>query len=130
MMMPQSPKPHLSTRRAAAKDPWEAGLPDPRPVTGYTLTVQDFGPTTRVVVALDQPCVIRTPNWAFIVNATGARVYPSGVVVVDPQTFYFEFAGGLPPGVGFVEAPYQDPQVQNFRGGFVRPGGQWFRAAA
>ncbi len=29
--------------------------------------------------------------------------------------------------VSFVDAPYQDMQVQNFQGGFVRPGGKWFR---
>ena len=31
--------------------------------------------------------------------------------------------------VAFVEAPYQDSQVQNFQGGYVVPGGKWFRSA-
>jgi hypothetical protein len=29
--------------------------------------------------------------------------------------------------VGFVQVPSQDTNVQNFAGGFVRSGGQWFR---
>ena len=28
--------------------------------------------------------------------------------------------------VAFVQVPYQDTQVRNFQGGFVRPGGQRF----
>ena len=35
--------------------------------------------------------------------------------------------GFLAGSVAFVEVPYQDMQVQNFHGGDVRPGGQWFR---
>jgi hypothetical protein len=27
----------------------------------------------------------------------------------------------------FLAAPYQDPEVRNFRGGFVNPGPVWFR---
>jgi hypothetical protein len=48
---------------------------------------------------------------------------------VNNQSFYFDFAGLLPTSVGVIEVPYQDNQVQNFQGGFVRPGGQWFRKA-
>ena len=33
----------------------------------------------------------------------------------------------LAAAVGFVDVPYQDMQVQNFQGGFVVPGGKWFR---
>ena len=40
----------------------------------------------------------------------------------------FDFIGILPNTVNFVNVPYQDMQVQNFQGGFVRPGGKWFRA--
>jgi hypothetical protein len=29
--------------------------------------------------------------------------------------------------VAIIDVPYQDMQVQNFQGGFVRPGGRWFR---
>jgi hypothetical protein len=35
--------------------------------------------------------------------------------------------GTLGTMVAFVQVPYQDMQVQNYQGGFVRPGGQWFR---
>ncbi len=33
----------------------------------------------------------------------------------------------ISPSVGFIDVPYVDTQVQNFQGGFVRPGGSWFR---
>ena len=55
------------------------------------------------------------------------KVYAPAMTVVDNATFYFQFAGLLGSSVGFVEVPYQDMQVQNFQGGFVKPGGQWFR---
>lgn len=35
--------------------------------------------------------------------------------------------GLLSSAVAFVEVPLQEPQVQNAMGGYVRPGGQWFR---
>jgi len=38
-----------------------------------------------------------------------------------------DFAGILNSMVAFVQVPLQDMQVQNYQGGFVRPGGQWFR---
>ena len=34
----------------------------------------------------------------------------------------------MPDTICIVDVPYQDMQVQNFQGGFVRPGGKWFRA--
>ena len=43
--------------------------------------------------------------------------------------FTLDFAGVLLGSAAFVEAPYQDTQVQNFQGGFVVSGGKWFRAA-
>jgi hypothetical protein len=74
--------------------------------------------------------VIRTPHWAFIDNNTGNRVYAPSMAIVNNQSFFFEFAGALAASIGTIEVPYQDPQVQNFQGGFVRPGGQWFRKAS
>lgn len=123
------PKPR-PPRPARPRTPSEAGLPDPRPLAEYTVTVSVVGGNTHINIVLDQPCVIRTPNWALIDNNTGARVYPAGVTVVDNRTFFFTYTGLLPVSIGTIEVPYQDMQVQNFQGGFVRPGGQWFRKAS
>jgi hypothetical protein len=117
-------------QRRGVVSPLEAGLADPRPVTEYTVVVSTVGANSRVTVALGQPCVIRSPNWAFIDNNNGSRIYPASATVVNNQSFYFDFAGLLPTSVGVIEVPYQDNQVQNFQGGFVRPGGQWFRKAS
>ena len=117
-------------RKNAPKNPWEAGLPDPRPVTGYTVAVSVSGGNTLVTIALDTPCVIRTPNWAFIDNNTGNRLYAASVAAVDPRTIVFTYPGLMPLSIGTIEVPYQDTQVQNFQGGFVKPGGQWFRKAS
>jgi hypothetical protein len=111
-------------------NPFDTGQPDPRPLTGYTVSVSTVSGNTQVAVTLDQPCVIRQPNWAFIDSNTGARTYAALVSVVDNRTIVFQFAGALSTAVGFIEVPYQDMQVQNFQGGFVKPGGQWFRKPA
>ena len=108
-------------------NPFESGQPDPRPLTGYGVSLSTVAGNTQVAVTLDQPCVIRQPNWAFIDCNTGARTYAALVSVVDNRTIVFQFAGTLNTAVGFIEVPYQDMQVQNFQGGFVKPGGQWFR---
>lgn len=123
--MAATPRPQAPVRRRA-RDRAE-NLPDPRPLTEYTVEVSEDTGNTRVIVRLDQPCVIRTPEWAFIDSVDGSRSYAPTLKVVDNQTFEFEFAGLLAASVGTIEAPYQDMQVQNFQGGFVRPGGQWFR---
>lgn len=107
--------------------PWEAGLPDPRPVTDYTAVHSVVAGHSRMTITLGQPCAVRSPNWALIDCVSGARVYAAGVTVVSPTSFYFDYGGLLLGSVAFVEVPYQDTQVQNFQGGFVRPGGQWFR---
>lgn len=114
-----------SARRAPS--PVESGLPDPRPVTDYTVALSTVGTHSRLTVTLAQPCVIRAPAWALIDCTAGGRVYASGVTVVNNTTFYFDYPGTLNPAVAFVEVPYQDMQVQNFAGGFVAPGGKWFR---
>jgi hypothetical protein len=114
-------------RNAQRTTPVSAGAPDPRPLTDYTVALSTVSGHSRLTVTLTQPCVIRTPNWALIDCQAGGRVYPSSVTVVNNTTFYFDYAGFLNSAVAFVEAPYQDMQVQNFQGGFVVPGGKWFR---
>jgi hypothetical protein len=54
-------------------------------------------------------------------------VNPAIVTVVSNTQFYMDYPGLLGTMVAFVQVPYQDMQVQNYQGGFVRPGGQWFR---
>lgn len=114
------------TRRPTA-DP--ASLPDPRPVTDYSVALSTVGTNARITITLGQPCAIRQPAWAFVNVSTGARSYAASVTVVDNTTFFFDFSGLLPAKVAFVEVPYQDTQVQNSSGGFVSPGARWFRAA-
>ena len=105
----------------------QAGLPDPRPVTEYAVALTVVASKSRLTVTLLQPCAIRSPNWPLIDCSNGVRVLPQSVTVVSPTQFYFDYAGILSTAVAFVEVPYQDTQVQTYQGGFVRPGGQWFR---
>lgn len=114
-------------RRTTAPSPAAAGLPDPRPVTDYAVALTIVSGKSRLTVTLAQPCAIRSPNWAVIDCTAGARVYPQSVTVVSPTSFYFDYSGLLSSAVAFVEVPYQDTQVQNSQGGFVAPGGRWFR---
>lgn len=123
--MPSPAKPARAAPRRRRPSPAQSGLPDPRPVTGYAVAVSDD--SASVTITLDQPCIIRAPAWAFIDCGNGSRVYASSVSVQDNRTFVFLFPGGLPDPVGIVEVPYQDMQVQNAQGGFVQPGGKWFR---
>jgi hypothetical protein len=124
MMQPNNTASRRSRR--AVVSPLEAGLADPRPVTDYTVEVSADEPNL-VIITLGQPCIIRAPSWAFIDNNTGERIYAESMTILSNQSFFFEFAEPLPDSVGIIEVPYQDAQVQNFQGGFVRPGGQWFR---
>ena len=103
--------------------------PDPRPVTDYTATISTVSGHNRITIALSQPCVIRQPSWRFVSCLDGSLVAPSGVTIVDNKTFYFDFGGVLSGDICFVQVPYQDTQVQNYQGGFVRSGAQWFRMA-
>lgn len=121
------PNVRASTRPMRRVTPGKTGTPDPRPLTDYSVSLSVVAGKTRATITLTQPCIIRTPAWAFIDCTAGGRVYASSVTVVNNTTFYFDFAGLLSPAVGFVEVPYQDMQVQNFRGGYVVPGGKWFR---
>ena len=116
-------KPALRPRQRQAS-PSQSGQPDPRPVTDYSVAVTTALGNTIITITLDQPCVVRSPHWAFIDCADGTRVFAPAMVVVDNRTFAFQFSGLLAPSVAFVDVPYQDTQVQNSQGGFVRPGRQ------
>jgi hypothetical protein len=119
---------NIRQRTARPRSAAEAGLPDPRPVTDYTVAVTSPGGNTRLTVTLLNPCVIRSPQWRLVNCDTGAFIACPAPTVTSNTTFYYDFVGALNPAVGFIDVPYMDTQVQNFQGGFVRPGGQWFRA--
>lgn len=125
-MLTQPPAAARTSRRFATT-PASAGLPDPRPLTEYLVEYEEFEGTSRVIVRLDQPCIIRAPRWLFIDVGDGVGIEADGVVVLGNDAIRFEFEGIIAPTVCFIEVPYQDMQVQNFQGGFVRPGGRWFR---
>ena len=130
MPTPPTPTPPTTIARrggGVGRTPMQAGLPDPRPVTEYTVALSVVSAKSRLTVTLLQPCAVRSPNWSLIDCTAGLRVLPQSVTVVSPTQFYFDYPGILSTAVAFVEVPYQDTQVQNFQGGFVRPGGQWFR---
>lgn len=105
----------------------QTGQPDPRPVTDYTTAVSAVSGHTRITITLSEPCVIRTPAWKFVSGIDGNKIPAASVTVVDNKTFFFDFAGLLASDYCFIDVPYQDTAVQNFQGGFVRSGGQWFR---
>jgi len=115
-------------QRGGRFTPAQRGLPDPRPLTDYTAAISTVAGKSRLTITLQQPCVIRHPNWAVIDCNNGNRIYPVSVTVTSTVSFYMDFATLLFGSVAFVEAPYQDMQVQNFQGGFVVSGGKWFRA--
>jgi hypothetical protein len=121
------PKAPTRSRTPRPPTPPESGLPDPRPVTDYSVSLTIVGPHSRLTVTLMQPCAIRSPRWALINCIDGSRLYPASVTVVNNTTFYFEYGGILESYYSFVEVPYQDTQVQNSQGGYVAPGAKWFR---
>src|SRR5262245_7522857 len=96
------------------QNPIENGLPDPRPLTDYTVALSVVGGHSRLTVTLNQPCAIRTPNWALIDCVAGARIYPASVTMVSNTQFYFDYPALIAPSIAFVEVPFQDMQVQNF----------------
>lgn len=110
-----------------AQKPFANGLPDPRPLTDYSVALTTVAGKSRITITLSQPCVIRNPAWPLIDCTAGTLVNASSVTVVSNTQFYMDYAGVLNAMTAFVQVPYQDMQVQNFQGGFVRPGGQWFR---
>ncbi len=107
--------------------PVKTGTADPRPITEYTAVHSTVAGHSRLTITLSQPCIIRQPAWPLIDCTAGGLVNPLGMTVVSNTQFYFDYGGVLGSMVAFVQVPYQDMQVQNFQGGFVRPGGQWFR---
>jgi hypothetical protein len=118
--------PSRSSKRPV-QNPAESGLPDPRPVTDYTVTLGVVSGHSRLTVVLSQPCAIRQPMWPLVNCMGGTLIAPTGCTVVSNTAFQLDFAGVVPESVAFVQVPYQDMNVQNFRGGFVIPGGRWFR---
>jgi hypothetical protein len=118
-----------ATRRLAASA-GRNNQPDPRPITDYTAVYSEPGGThSRVTVTLAQPCVIRNPKWQFVDASDGSVSTAQTITVASNTTIVFDFTGTIAKGVCFIQPPYQDMEVQNFQGGFVRPGAQWFRAA-
>lgn len=107
--------------------PSKTGTPDPRPVTSYSAALSTVSGKSRLTITLAQPCVIRQPSWPVIDCTAGTLVYPVSVTAVNNTTFYFDFGGLVTTMAAFVQVPYQDMEVQNFQGGYVSPGGQWFR---
>jgi hypothetical protein len=114
-------------RKGQPSNPFANGLPDPRPLTDYTVALTTVAGHSRITITLSQPCVIRNPNWPLIDCTANTLVPALSVTVVSNTQFYMDYGGVLGSMVAFVQVPYQDMQVQNFQGGFVRPGGQWFR---
>ena len=116
------------TGKRTKATPISAGLPDPRPLTDYDAAYSEVDGNSKITVVLRQPCVIRNPQWTFIDCATGEGVLPVLVKPNGNDTIEFDFTGIIADTIAFVDVPYQDMQVQNFQGGFVRPGAKWFRA--
>ena len=65
--------------------------------------------------------VVRTAK--DIRRADGSVIHASTFAVASNDKFVFTFEGVISTSVAFIDVPYQDMQVQNFQGGFVRPGG-------
>ena len=130
MPAPAAHQQHARASKRGARNPITAGLPDPRPITDYDVSYAEVGGQSVITVTLHQPCVIRDPVWGFVDAVTGATIEWGGKVGDDGasnDTIVFTFNEIIPGTVAFVDVPYQDTQVQNFQGGFVRPGGKWFR---
>lgn len=115
------------SQRQRRLPPSETGRPDPRPLTEYTAVLSNVAGKDRLTITLNQPCVIRRPNWPVIDCTDNSLVYPTSTVVLSNTQFYLEFGGVLDTMAAFVQVPWQDTAVQNYQGGFVRSGGQWFR---
>lgn len=123
-----SSRQHQRTRTTPAS----AGLPDPRPVTDFTAEMVEVAGHSQLNVTLEAPCIIRAPSWGVIDVRTGERFTPpeGGFKMDSPTEFSLGFELLLPSTVCIVDVPYQDMQVQNYHGGFVRAGGKLFRLAA
>ena len=116
------------TSKRTRTTPASAGLPDPRPLTDYDVVYEEIAGSSRITITLLQPCIIREPRWTFIDCMTGEPMEAASVSAVGNTTIIFDFGDIISSDVILIDVPYQDMQVQNFQGGFVRPGGRWFRA--
>ena len=58
-----------------------------------------------MTLVVNQLCIIRTPQWAFVSSANGTRVYAASVSIADNRTFSFLIIGTLPAAFGFIEVP-------------------------
>jgi hypothetical protein len=118
----------IRTSKRTRTNATTAGLPDPRPLTGYSIFYQELDGHSRVNIVLDSPCIIREPAWLLVDVNTGDTLPADAFKVDSPTQFYLDFTTIIPGTYCFVEVPYQDMQVQNYFGGFVSPGAKWFRA--
>ena len=121
-------QPRTNKRTRGGITPASAGLPDPRPLTEYDVLYEEIAGASRITITLLQPCIIRSPLWAFIDCTTGEPTEAASITVVGNNTIIFDFGTIISSDVILIDVPYQDMQVQNFQGGFVRPGARWFRA--
>ncbi|HVU65019.1 MAG TPA: hypothetical protein VHC70_13645 [Phycisphaerales bacterium] len=128
MPLPTAPAPQTRAHQRSRITPASAGLPDPRPLTGYTAEYQELDGHSRVNITLDSPCIIREPAWVLIDVADGSALPPDAMKALSPTEFFLDFVKIIPGTVCLVQVPYQDMQVQNYFGGFVSPGAKWFRA--
>lgn len=120
-----------SNKRRLAAAAGRNNQPDPRPLTDYTAVYSEPGGAhSRVTVTLSQPCIIRNPQWEFVSVVNGSFIKAVAITVTSNTIIIFDFGDLIDTSIGFIRAPYQDMEVQNFQGGFVRPGGQWFRKAS
>lgn len=78
---------------------------------------------SRITITLLQPCIIRSPLWAFINCSTGEPTEAASISVVGNTTIIFDFGTIISSDVILIDVPYQDMQVQNFQGGFGAAGG-------
>src|SRR5205809_102658 len=103
--------------RQPSSNPFASGLPDPRPVTDYTVSLSVFGGHSRLTVTLSQPCVVKLPMWPLIDCTDGSLVTPTACTPVSNTVFLLDYAGIIGAAVALVQVPFQDTQVQNFQGG-------------
>jgi hypothetical protein len=112
------------------KNPLAANLPDPRAGVDYQVEVGEYEGKTALYVYLDQPCVIRAPVWR-VINALSGEVRDVAGASIGGDhaatVALFVADGVLDRAYNLLEAPPQDPEIQSYRGGFVRPGATWFR---
>ena len=132
MPIPPSPSITASSRtgKRARTTPVSAGLPDPRALTDYELAFEEKEGVSKLTVNLLAPCIIRVEQlgWTLINCADGGHVTPDAYNAPNNVTIELIFYSEFVETIAFLDVPYQDMAVQNFQGGFVRPGARWFRS--